>query len=77
VPGAEAALAKAVGEALAFSGLEAGELDVTFLGPHDAGLAQLAAVAQVFDLPEPAGEPDQIIQPQAPGMDPNRPPILR
>ena len=78
VPGAEPALAKAVAEALAFSGLEAGEIDVAFVTGDEALFARLAEVAQVFDLPEPAPEPDQVIAPgAAPGMDPAKPPILR
>lgn len=77
-PGAEPALAKAVSEALAFSGLEAGEIDVAFVTGDEALFAQLAEVAQVFELPEPEPEPDQVIEPgAAPGMDPTKPPILR
>ncbi|MDP3860691.1 MAG: SseB family protein [Phaeovulum sp.] len=78
VAGAEPALAKAVGEALTFSGLEAGELDVAFVTGSEAMFARLAEVAQVFDLPAPPVETDQVIEPgAAPGMDPDRPPILR
>ncbi|MBW6507424.1 MAG: SseB family protein [Rhodobacteraceae bacterium] len=78
VPGAEPALAKSVAEALAFSGLEAGELDVAFVTGAEALFDELAEVAQVFDLPAPPVEPDQVIEPgAAPGMDPSRPPILR
>jgi hypothetical protein len=78
VPGAEPALAKSVAEALAFSGLEAGELDVAFVTGDEALFAELAQAAQVFDLPAPPVEADQVIEPgAAPGMDPTRPPILR
>jgi len=72
-PGAEGALARAVGEALAFSGLEAGALDVTFL-PQGAPLeARLERVGLRFDLPELP-----VVQaPDAPGTDPDRPPLLR
>ena len=74
-PGAEGALARAAAEALTFSGVEAGEMDVTFLGPQDAALAAMARVALRFDLPTPAmPEP---AAPAAPGMDPDRPPRLR
>jgi len=74
-PGAEGALARAVAEALTFSGIDAGEMDVTFLGSVDPATAAMARVALRFDLPQPAApEP---LQPTAPGMDPNRPPILR
>jgi hypothetical protein len=41
-------LARAVTEVLAFSGLEAGALDVVFLGEGDAVLARMAAVALVI-----------------------------
>lgn len=72
-PGAEAALAQAAAEALTFSGLEAGELDVGFFDAADPMAARLARVGLRIDLPDPA-EPDA---PRAPGSDPNRPPRLR
>ena len=71
-PGAEAALARAASEALVFSGIEAGEMDVAFLRTADPAAVAMARVALRFDLPEPA-RPDG---PSAPGMDPNRPPRL-
>ncbi|MBP9951015.1 MAG: SseB family protein [Cypionkella sp.] len=73
---AQAPLARAVGEALRFSGLDAAELDVIFLNSGERGLAEAARVALVFDipLPEPQAEP---VAPSAPGMDPDRPPRLR
>lgn len=75
VPGAERALAGAINEALVFSGLEAGALDVTFLADSDATTAQLAGVALLFDLPEP---PKPVRHEQiAPGSDPDKPPKLR
>jgi hypothetical protein len=71
--GAEPAIARAVREALVFSDLAAGELDVTFLSPDAPALARLKRVGLRFDLPKVAPpEP-----PRAPGMDPNRPPKLR
>lgn len=71
--GAEDALAAAVAEALTFSGVEAGAIDVAFLRDSDPVAARLARVGLRFDLPEPAiGE-----GPGAPGMDPSRPPKLR
>ena len=73
VPGAEPALARAVGEALIFSGLDAGELDVTFLKASDPVSARLARVGLRFDLPEPPAPEG----PSAPGMDPEKPPRLR
>ena len=73
LPGAEPALARAVGEALVFSGLDAGELDVTFLKASDPVAARLATVGLRFDLPE---APKASV-PGAPGMDPDKPPSLR
>lgn len=74
-PGAESALARAVAEALTFSGVEAGELDVTFLAASDPAALALSRVARRFDLPEPVKtEP---AAPAAPGMEPDRPPRLR
>lgn len=74
-PGAERALAKAAGEALTFSGVEAGAMDVAFFAATDPMVAKLAARGLRFDLPQPvAAEP---AAPSAPGRDPDRPPILR
>jgi hypothetical protein len=73
VPGAEQALAGIVGEALTFSGLAAGEIDVVFLAASDPVLARIAKVGLRFDLPQPASA----AAPEAPGSDPDRPPRLR
>ena len=73
VPGAEDALAKAAGEALTFSGIEAGTMDVMFARGDDPLTAHLANVALRFDLPD-LHEPQA---PGAPGMDPDKPPRLR
>ena len=71
---AEAALARTVAEALAFSGLGQGWLDVVFL-PQASATAQAAArVGLGFVLPVAAEPADR---PSAPGMDPGRPPRLR
>lgn len=72
-PGAEETLARAVSEALVFSGVEAGELDVAFLVTGGPVADAMARVALRFDLPEPE-VPDG---PAAPGMQPDKPPILR
>jgi hypothetical protein len=72
-PGAEGALAQAAGEALTFSGLEAGWLDVAFLSEDERLADRLGAVALRIDLPQ-AAAPDA---PAAPGADPDRPPRLR
>jgi len=71
--GAEKALAAAAGEALTFSGIEAGVMDVLFVRASDPLAAHLAKVGLRFDLPEPA---DPHV-PGAPGMDPAKPPKLR
>ncbi|MDF0596909.1 SseB family protein [Psychromarinibacter halotolerans] len=73
--GSEGALAQAVGEALTFSGLEAGALDVGFFAASDPVSATLARHGLRIDLPEP--EVVQTLAPGAPGMDPAKPPKLR
>lgn len=72
--GAQDALARAMNEALVFSGIEAGELDVVFLQSDDAAAQAMARIALRFDLPAPEV---QDLAPAAPGMDPSRPPKLR
>lgn len=72
LPEAEAALAGSVQEALQFSGLEAGSLDVAFFGSSDPMAATLARHGLRFDLPE-APKPSL---PSTPGMDPDKPPKL-
>lgn len=76
-PEAQPALARAAGEALTFSGVEAGEMDVVFLAASDPALAQLARVGMRIDLPEPRPLPAPQAAPAAPGSDPDRPPRLR
>lgn len=71
--GAEGPLARAMGEALVFSGIEAGELDVVFLASASPAAEAMARVGLRFDLPVPESPAD----PAAPGMDPSRPPKLR
>ncbi|WP_236545119.1 SseB family protein [Tropicimonas marinistellae] len=75
VDGAQTALATAASEALTFSGLDAGEMDVVFLSASDPLAARLAKVGLRFDLPEP--EVPEITEIAPPGMDPDAPPILR
>lgn len=75
-PMAEPALARAVAEALAFSGLDAGEIDVLFLAGTAPLLAALAPQALRLDLPGRTAEP-AAPAPTAPGMDRNKPPKLR
>ena len=73
VPGAEDTLARSIQEALVFSGLEMGELDVTFMRATEPAAAKLAKVGLRFDLPQikPAHAPEP------PGTDPTKPPRLK
>lgn len=72
--GAEGPLARAMNEALVFSGIEAGELDVVFLASESPATEAMAKVGLRFDLPQPEVQQPA---PAAPGMDPSRPPKLR
>ena len=73
--GAEAALSGAVSEALVFSGIEMAEMDVVFLAADDPRTKTMADVALRLDLPKP---PAPIATaPTVPGMNPEKPPILR
>ncbi|MDG4647933.1 SseB family protein [Roseibacterium sp. SDUM158017] len=73
MPGAEPSLARLVGEALSFSGLEAGTLDVGFFRGTDPVVMRLVRAGLRFDLPEPGAPGER----RAPGSDPDRPPRLR
>ncbi|MXU64652.1 SseB family protein [Oceanomicrobium pacificus] len=71
--GAQDGISSAVAEALRFSGVEAGSLDVTFLRRDDPLMDPLGRTGLRFDLPElhmPKAAP------LAPGMDPSKPPKL-
>ena len=74
-PAAEEAMARALAEALAFSGIEAGELDVTFLAAEDPAVGELLRVAQMFEVPDLVVEPEMERAP--PGGDPDKPPMPR
>lgn len=71
---AQPALAAAVSEALTFSGIEAGALDVSFIRAEDPIVLTLTKWGLRFDLPEPARP--VVEAPKAPGMDPASPPKL-
>ncbi len=73
IDGAEKALASAASEALTFSGIEAGVMDVLFVKATDPLAAYLAKVGLRFDLPEV----EAAHTPGEPGMDPQNPPKLR
>ncbi|SDZ13452.1 hypothetical protein SAMN05444004_106166 [Jannaschia faecimaris] len=69
VPGAEPDLARAVSEALIFSGLDAGQIDVTFLRAQQPLAATLARHGLRIDMPQPDA--------RGPSRDPASPPRLR
>lgn len=72
---AHAAMARAVAEALALSGLDEGALDVVF---PDAGAMASVAAAGLALSPAPHNpQPPRTHRPAAPGTDPTRPPRLR
>ena len=71
---AEPALARSVNEALTFSGLEAAALDVVFLPPGAEIVERLRKVAMVYEIPQP--EAREILLPEAPGSNPDKPPRL-
>lgn len=75
IPRAQGALVRAASEALTFSGIEAGAMDVGFFAPGDETVAKLAKVGLRFDLPQ--GEGLQQTPRLAPGADPSKPPILK
>lgn len=75
IDAAQPALAGAASEALTFSGIEAGAMDVAFFAASDPVAAQLAKVGLRFDLPQ---LPERLAtDPVAPGSNPDKPPILR
>lgn len=75
-PGAEDALARAVSEALTFSGIEAGRLDLAFRRSDDPVVTRIATVGRAFAIPAATSPAPAGAQPP-PGSDPNRPPRLR
>ncbi len=75
--GAEPALARAMGEALVFSGVEAGELDVAFLRSGSTAAEAIGRAGLRFDLAAADATSGGQTGPAAPGMDPSRPPKLR
>ncbi len=75
IPRAQDALVRAASEALTFSGIEAGAMDVGFFAPTDPTVEKLAKVGLRFDLPQ--GEGLQHTPRMPPGSDPSKPPILK
>ena len=74
IPRARDALVRAASEALTFSGIEAGAMDVGFFNHTDATVTKLMKVGLRFDLPQM-----ETLQktPRMPGSDPANPPILK
>ncbi|MEM9967274.1 MAG: SseB family protein [Pseudomonadota bacterium] len=72
---AQDALVRAASEALTFSGIDAGAMDVGFFAPDDPVVTKLAKVGLRFDLPQ--GEALQHTPRLPPGADPSKPPILK
>ncbi len=72
LPGAEPALVQAIGEALSFSGLDTGFLDVTFFDAGDPLVASLSGMGLRFDIPQADLAPAT-----GPGLDPKKPPVLK
>ncbi len=75
IPDAEPAIASAISEALTFSGVEAGSLDVIFLSATNKLSGALAKNGLRFDLPNLPEQQTRTIE--APGSNPDKPPILR
>jgi hypothetical protein len=75
LPQAQGALTRAVAEALTFSGIEAGALDVVFVSGTEAVAQHLHRVGLRFDLPQM--QSSAVLPVQPPGGDPDKPPKLR
>jgi hypothetical protein len=73
--GTEAGLARAVNEALIFSGLDAAEMDVVFLPASDGRVGLMQVQGLVLDMTAVA--PVVAAVPKPPGTDPDKPPKLR
>jgi len=71
---AHAALTAVANEAVSFSDTEI-TLDIGFFAPSDPVCERLNKVALKFDIPQPEVAPARSIA--APGMDPQKPPILK
>ena len=77
VPAAQDPLARAFAEALRFSGVDEGELDVTFVASSDPVVPQIALAATVFAVPPLPDPVADSLGRTAPGSNPDRPPNLR
>ena len=75
IPRAQDALVRATSEALTFSGIDAGAMDVGFFAPSDPTVEKLSKVGLRFDLPQ-MDPLEKTPRMEAPGSDPSKPPIL-
>ncbi|MEM1351381.1 MAG: SseB family protein [Pseudomonadota bacterium] len=75
VPQAQEALAGAAAEAMTFSGLEAGAMDIGFFAASDPVIARLERHGLRFDLPQM--QSSEFAGYSAPGSDPDKPPRLK
>ena len=73
IDGAQSSLARTINEALQFSGVSEGALDVGFFSKDQAIVNSLASQGLKFDLPQPRSATSNAVS----GRDPNRPPRLR
>lgn len=71
----EARMARAVTEALAFSGLDAAALDLVFVAAEAALFRRIASAGRVLQGAEPVAEVESVST--GPGMDPQKPPRLK
>jgi hypothetical protein len=76
-PDAEGKVARAVVEALAFSGIEAGALDVVFPAMDDPAWGRMTGLALVIGAAGGEGIEEDAPARLGPGMDPLKPPVLR
>jgi hypothetical protein len=75
IPDAEAPFTQIANEALAFSGIEAGAMDVAFFRSDETITQKLDAVGLRFELPQL--QENVTVPGSAPGMDPDKPPKLK
>lgn len=75
LPEAQGALTQLAAEALTFSGIEAGAMDVAFFQATDSVTDRLERVGLRFDIPQPQEAVTHVGA--APGMDPEKPPVLK
>ena len=79
VPEAQTPLAKAMGEVQAFAGVEGQGFDIAFFSGAGAVAEKARSVGHWIEFPEPVAMRETQVQipGAAPGMDPDRPPILK